>query len=58
MGRIFSKRAFHGGLFWTNLCGSKLTVVHWCVTGEGRGGEVLKSLYWGGQAMNEEGQFL
>ena len=35
MGRIFSKKAFHGwgrgGTFWTNLCETTLKIVHWRV---------------------------
>ena len=36
-GEFSPKELFMGDFFWTNLCGSKLTVVHWCVTAEGRG---------------------
>ena len=34
MGRIYSKKAFHGGTLLANLSEENLKVAHWCVNGD------------------------
>ena len=34
-GDFFPKKAFHGGIFWTNLWdGANLKVIQWCFDGD------------------------